>query len=373
MTAVRTFGDFGGSGTKAFYFQQTARAFLMEPEVGEINPSRISRLSLGGVSGSASEDSAYVSYGDRTYAVGRLGRIQAGNTGVGLPKSARAVVKALAQIGVVWEKMRESDSALGTYFPLEMGILLPLEQYWKDAEEVRANIRQAATHFRFRDTTLSAQVQKLEILPEGSGIYLSRLLQLGAEGKSGKDQTIVVLMFGHWQLSLLTFDRGNSPVESNSTSGGPGFIEYLRHCATEVPELPLDDPALFNAVLEGQDQIMVSGRSEPINIRAAKEFAHREYWRNVQEFLLKNLPSGEYEIVLAGGAVSRIENELRTFLEERRQWDMTIHGYDLTEQLRSVLADAAYANNPIAVVRLLDAYSGFRWLLSSPKISTTAK
>jgi hypothetical protein len=175
-------------------------------------------------------------------------------------------------------------------------------------------------------------------------------------------------MFGHWQLSILTFDRGNAPVENNSNSRGPGFIEYLQRCATEIPEMSFDSPLLFNAILENRDEILVPGRTEPISIKEAKQFAYRLYWEKVREFLLKYLPAEDCEIVIAGGAASRIESELKSFLQERQR--QTIDIYSLSNPLRSAMADSGMtATDPVSVVRLMDAYSGFRWLAASKTVA----
>jgi hypothetical protein len=113
---------------------------------------------------------------------------------------------------------------------------------------------------------MHGHLERIEMQPEGAGLYLAKGLQLARDGVAIRDRTVVVLMFGHRNLSILTFEKGSTPQETNSTSQGPGFVEYLKQCATELPGVAPDDPALLEAVLQNHETFHVPGRQEALDL-----------------------------------------------------------------------------------------------------------
>ena len=88
-------------------------------------------------------------------------------------------------------------------------------------------------------------------------------------------------MFSHRNLSILTFEKGSTPQETNSTSQGPGFVEYLKQCATELPGVAPDDPALLEAILQDYETFQIPGRQEALDLSQACIYA-REFYSKPQ-------------------------------------------------------------------------------------------
>lgn len=363
MTTIPVAIDIGGSGTKVVYWLNgKVRCLWMEPQVATINPNRISRFKLGQ---GAPEDSVYLRIGKEYSAVGALGRIQEGDAGLKLPKRERAVEKILAALGVIWERIGITSHAM----EVELMLLLPLNEYWKDTQELLRELRDSASEFMFRDHELSIHLDNVNIFPEGAGIFLARGLELGL---AIRNEVITVIMCGHRNLSVLTFDRGNAPVETNSTSKGPGFLRFLEQCAAEITELQPDDPTLLNAILEGESELIVPGRTEAYHLPSIRNYAWGFYLKEVKEFLLKQLKPGGDEIIMAGGAATSIREELSTFFEERNLVKRVSWGEELQAEIQDVLPRDESQLDEIAARRLCDVYGAFKYLISQMDIRTTA-
>ncbi len=299
---IQTYIDMGSSATKCLYWQSQPYLLHLDPQVARLNPARLDRLMLGGLTSQEPEDSAYVMVGNSAYAIGALAIAQKGDSGLALPKRDRAIYKILATLGVIAEKtLAAQDSGSGCEFTAQLGLLLPLEEYWQDRKELKAQILGAILDFSFRGRALFGQLERIEMQPEGAGLYLAKGLQLARAGVGIRDSTVVVLMFGHRNLSILTFEKGSTPQETNSTSQGPGFVEYLKQCATELPGVAPDDPALLEAILQGHPTFHIPGRKEALDLAKACSYAREFYLDRVNQFLVEWLPSAEVEVIVGGG------------------------------------------------------------------------
>jgi len=226
--ALKVFLDLGGSGTKGVYWNPWEERFevlWMEPHVALMNPEDIKTFKLGDkLGGRSPETSAYVQVDTQMYAVGMLGRILGGDSGLRNPKKDSLLVKVLAAIGVIWDRLRRNRYS--NQFHLEIGFLLPLAEYWRHAATLEQELRAALVGFSYRGHSLAAKSSRIEGLPEGAGIYIDRGRQLLQMGQNPAERVIVIGILGHRQASLLTFDHGNPPQRSNSKSDGPGFITH---------------------------------------------------------------------------------------------------------------------------------------------------
>ena len=166
MTAkIQTYIDMGSSATKCFYWHHKPELLHLSPQVARLNPARLDRLTLGGLTSQEPEDSAYITVGNGTYAVGALAIAQKGDSGLALPKRDRAVYKILATLGVIANKTftgKESEN-VDCEFDVQLGLLLPLEEYWQDRKDLKAQIQGAISEFSFRGKVLSGQLERIEM------------------------------------------------------------------------------------------------------------------------------------------------------------------------------------------------------------------
>ncbi|MEL7493409.1 MAG: ParM/StbA family protein [Cyanobacteria bacterium J06554_11] len=361
---IQTYIDMGSSATKCLYWHGKPALLHLDPQVARLNPTRLDRLMLGGLTSQEPEDSAYVMVGNSAYAIGALAIAQKGDSGLALPKRDRAVYKILATLGVIADKIHDQDASAeaGYEFEAQIGLLLPLEEYWQDRKELKAQIQGAISDFGFRGKALFGQLARIEMQPEGAGLYLAKGLQLARAGIGIRDRTVVVLMFGHRNLSILTFEKGSTPQEMNSSSQGPGFVEYLKQCATELPTVAPDDPALLEAVLEGHETFWIPGRREPLALAKASSYAREFYLDRVNQFLVEWLPSADVDVIVGGGAAYFIRPELEQFLEQRGLTPQITWADSLRQEMTDVLRGGSGTAEPdlITSVRWADVYGLFK-------------
>jgi hypothetical protein len=372
---IQTYIDMGSSATKCLYWQGQPHLLHLDPQVARLNPTRLDRLMLGGLTSQEPEDSAYVMVGHSAYAIGALAMAQKGDSGLALPKRDRAVYKILATLGVIAEKtlVAQKTNPSAGEFTAQLGLLLPLEEYWQDRQELKAQIVGAMADFRFRGRAWVGQLERLEMQPEGAGLYLAKGLQLARAGVSIRDSTVVVLMLGHRNLSILTFEKGSTPQETNSTSQGPGFVEYLKQCATELPGVAPDDPALLAAVLQAHPTFHVPGRREALDLAKACAYAREFYLERVTQFLVEWLPSAEVEVIVGGGAAYVIRSELEQFFDQRGMGQQVTWAEALRQEMTDVLRGPEGTDTPdlITSVRWADVYGLFKTFMYSAKPAQT--
>ena len=370
MTAkIQAYIDMGSSATKCFYWHHKPELLHLAPQVARLNPTRLDRLTLGGLTSQEPEDSAYITVGNGTYAVGALAIAQKGDSGLALPKRDRAVYKILATLGVIADKTFTgwNSENSGYEFSVQLGLLLPLEEYWQDRKELKAQLQGAISDFSFRGKVLSGQLERIEMQPEGAGLYLAKGLQLARSGISIRDRTVVVLMFGHRNLSILTFEKGSPPQETNSTSQGPGFIEYLKQCATELPGVAPDDPALLEAILQEYETFQIPGRQEALDLSKACIYAREFYLERVNQFLVEWMPSAEVVVIVGGVAAYFIRAELEQFFDHRGLTQQITLAETLRPEMTDVLRVQEGTAEPdlITSVRWADVYGLFKTFMYS--------
>ena len=370
--ALKVFLDLGGSGTKGVYWNPWEERFevlWMEPHVALMNPEDIKTFKLGDkLGGRSPETSAYVQVDTQMYAVGMLGRILGGDSGLRNPKKDSLLVKVLAAIGVIWDRLRRNRYS--NQFHLEIGFLLPLAEYWRHAATLEQELRAALVGFSYRGHSLAAKSSRIEGLPEGAGIYIARGRQLLQMGQNPAERVIVIGILGHRQASLLTFDHGNPPQRSNSKSDGPGFIRCLEQC---VSAENADNPDLYEAFIKGDKHFRVQGSDELIDLDAKRSFAIRYYQDEVKKFFKRELSQKtRYELTVVGGAIrhSQVELQQNFFpsleLTERVNW-----AEEIQDEVMKYLwnEDGTPVTDETARIRLADVYGAGRWFALSKSVS----
>lgn len=362
---IQAYLDLGSSATKGVYWSGGKFQWLwMLPQFASLSPNGVSRLN-NELGATEPEARAWVKVGSLAYAVGSLARASRGNSGIALPKKERAVYKILAAIGVMAERLK-----LVSEFELDLGVVLPLDEFWTDRKELKEALLGAVGSFEFQGRTYRVSLNVCEMRPEGLGLYMLRRMQLVKDDVNLTEHTMTILMFGHRNLSILTFDKGSPPTESNSTSRGPGFVELLRAVANDLAVgIAPDDSALLEAVLSKAEAMRVPGRSELLSIKAATNYAFSYYLQQVGDFMLEHLPAGEVELLMAGGAAYQIRNELTKWFKERNLLKEVTWSDVLLKEFQYYLPDGT---SSVDAVRYCDVFGLFKSLSEAYPIKRAA-
>lgn len=93
-------------------------------------------------------------------------------------------------------------------------------------------------------------------------------------------------------------------------------MEYLKQCATELPDVAPDDPTLLEAILQ-HETFHVPGQSKALDFSRACTYAREFYLERVNHFLVEWLPSAEVEVIIGGGTAYFIRPDLEWFFEQQ--------------------------------------------------------
>jgi hypothetical protein len=142
------------------------------------------------------------------------------------------VFKILGTIGAI-----ASREKLESSFDLELGVLLPLNEYHLAAES-EADIKSALASFYFQNKRLRVKLRDFLAMPEGYGT--AKYSAGCRDFKSFKEGNTAIVMFGYRNTSCLFFRRGTvSKPESGMTS--LGFYTLLDRLIETFPSLERQD------------------------------------------------------------------------------------------------------------------------------------
>ncbi|HEY9693731.1 MAG TPA: ParM/StbA family protein [Oculatellaceae cyanobacterium] len=362
---LQAYLDLGSSATKGVYWAGEKFQWLwMMPQYSMLSPTALSRLSAE-LGSESPESAAWIKVGNCGYAIGSLAKANGGDSAMRLPKKERAVYKILAAIGVIAERLN-----LSSEFELDLGVVLPIEEFWADCKELRRVVAESAKEFVFRGQQYRVVVNVCQMRPEGMGLYLLRRLQLKNEDIDLKNYSLTILMFGHRNLSILRFDRGSPPTEANSTSQGPGFMEYLRSVANDLAAgVAFDDPILLEGVLSDTKKIWVPGRGKSFAITEAMDYASQHYIQLVGDFMMQYLSGGATELLVAGGAAYQIQQQLLSWFKSRNLTDRVMWSEILLKEFQYYLPPKL---SQIDTIRYCDVYGAFKGLIETYPIGRGA-
>ncbi|OLP18730.1 hypothetical protein BST81_09105 [Leptolyngbya sp. 'hensonii'] len=356
------FVDLGSSLIKVLYFhEEQPRIFLMSPKLCTLSAKRLENL-LDANSDAPPEDLAWVQQGEDWIAVGTLAEQLNGSSAIKQRKAEQGLVRVLGVLGILQETLN-----LPAQFQCNLGIALPVAEY-ADRESFAQLLEQEARQYSFRGRPLQVEFTRLDIQIEGMGLVRDRRAELLSQNKSASSLKIVALMFGHRNLSVLTFAGSTLQLES-STSSGPGFVKAVEVLARELSVEPTTE-GLVEIVALGKQTYRFEGSLKPRSTIQAVAEARGEYWRMVADHLQGALPGGEFEIVAAGGALPVIKAELVTFFEQFGLSDHLSFADRLQKQLSKALAADPLCKGKLEdslTIRLLDAFVGLQTLLLKVK------
>ncbi len=306
--------DLGSSLTKIIWGTPEETHFLtMEPEIIQCDNKHLAtyrskRISLK----SNSADDAWVNLKDncsQSYVVGFLASVLLAEANLAAPKYESALYKVLAVLGIIAEQTQGQ-------FKINLTILLPYSE-WNDQSKLKEDIGKTIKEFWFRGRRLRLRLTGCQCLPEGVGVTMSRYHGLSKDIPS----SVVTLVFGHRNTSLLEFQRG---IFRNANTTNLGFFRLV----DQVIELSSGQErhGLHEAIFQLSYPVQINNpllnhickstapgnlEAEKNEIIAAINTAHDYYWTLISDWLDSKLPKKIHEIIIVGGAAQYLQHKLR--------------------------------------------------------------
>lgn len=350
--------DLGSSLTKSFYLNQGApHPLLMAPEVAWVQPELLAKMHNFNRDAEPNQV-AWVQIGEETTAVGQFAQNFSGDAGLMERKERRAIHKILAMLGAMQFKLEFPSSITAN-----LAVTLPITEF-NDRRLLQQALYEAAQTFVFRGEKLSIAFEKLQIFPEGFGLFLTRRGELAAQKIDPRTRTIAVVMFGHRNLSILVFKNG--VLQNQSRSDGPGFLNAVE-VAASLKGLSASTPYLMETIAQNLSQLRVAGQLTPLDMESINATARESYWKQVKSYLENHLPGGDYEIIVAGGAIAPIRTELVELLQQMGLSERVSFADSIQQQISTVLEKSSgFPDQNRLPLRLADVYAVFAatWAMS---------
>lgn len=354
MSRFQIFVDLGMSGTKASFSDGVHfHGYLCPPKVADLPPSELQILTEQGTQfGGGIEAGAYLQLGDQTYALADDAEGRPNKSTEMLRKSTLAKLRILGAIGELAHRFNNFRLSI------DIGVALPFDEYISDQHEVAKQL--TSTHsFSYRGKLIELDLQTIKILPEGAGLVQWRKIQALQQGQVTQ-QSYVVVIVGHRDLTFLIFRQGKPPTGEPSGTTRLGYLEYLQSISQGICKP--DNPFLFDALMREADSVAFPdqpGKIFPLQERKQKSEAF--YWEQVRHHLsdkFASLDIPNYEVLVGGGAAhTLLKPRLDTFFKSLPgasvNW-LSEMGNEICSVLGVVLASDQ--------ARFADCYGGAKWL-----------
>ena len=355
--------DPGSSMTKMVYrvlceVTYKPELFCMEPELIGVAFESIESYESGRINSPSPENEAWVHFEQSYYAVGFLAQKHFGaSVKLSELKYENAIPKVLAAVGAIAEK-----EGLGTSFGLWLALLLPYGE-WEDRERLSRALALALSNFSFRGKPMSVRLEFFECMPEGGGLVLTRSKKLGADFNF---MNIAVLMFGYRDISAVVFERGLSKGQTDNL-GLAWMVEQVKRRTSGQK----NSQALLEAIHQSGANLKPKyfkslARSKKAEFKAEEvaqitevvKIVRQEYWCQVSDWLVSNVPEDIDQVIVGGGTSEYLSAELKTFFAHTKvSW-----AAELEEDVR--LAFNLPPQKDALCLRLTDVYGLFRYLQS---------
>lgn len=354
--------DLGSSLIKSFFLNQGhIQPLTIHPQTAPL--SHLPEASYKGLGdGGNPESTAWVQAGGETVAVGQLASNFVPDVGLTEDKTSRASMRVLATLGVMRERSEEPAT-----LPVKLILSLPMSEY-KKKDYLKSTLEDYAGNFVFRDQHLSMSFKHLQFIPEGTGLFLCHKAQLQKQGGDIRNRTVIVLMFGHRNLSLLAFQNG--VLQGGlSNSNGPGFFKAAVEIGANTQGIRGEDhERLTEAMVFRKPKMRQHGHLKLVDCAEAVEAGLSSYWSQAQSYLtntLTPLVSENCDLIISGGPAWVIRDQLTTLFEEMGLADRMVFGGGLQEQLKDIFrAYPQFQQNNLLGLRMADPFGAFGALLS---------
>lgn len=281
------------------------------------------------------EDNAWIrtTKSGECHTVGLLASNQQATTSIKKSKQELLDYKILAAIGAIATREKLDSS-----FKLELGVLIPYNEYTKLKEDKdwSSNLKSTLSSFYFQTRQLKVKLSDLQCVPEGYGIasYLSQG-EYAADFSNGNS---AVIMLGYRNTSCLYFRRGTLDQNFSKTTTLFGFHALLEKMVEKVPTLEKKD--LIRAISTKTEENWsyssdlynykevetklqfeaLSRKSESQQLEQAYQTSLSEYWKLLSDWLDEILPQVK-EInlmVFGGGSYQLLKTQLAQYADS---WD----------------------------------------------------
>ena len=238
----------------------------------------------------------------------------------------------VAAIGVIVERLKLQ---LGKKkLEVHLGVLIPWNEY-NDRSIFEEQLRKILAGFEFRGVSICCSIGSILVRPEGGGVAATYIRQNGTDWLH--DKKVAVLMFGHRNVTALSFDRGKLTGDSPLL----GFSNFLD---AVIERKSVDRELLSNAVMdtiaraykdthieyEADNCYPEWGQYSPIKgLAKAKDVelkeqecklivdaitvATKEYWEKIEKWLGKTIPSAVDIVIISGGAGEFLQPDLERY------------------------------------------------------------
>lgn len=281
------------------------------------------------------EDNAWVRLPERNecHLVGYVAKDYRATTSINKLKNESLVYKVLGVVGAIASKKKLPKS-----FKLELGVLLPLNEYrlevdWKN------QFKSALSCFYFQDKQLKVKLSFFVHKPEGYGYTLYTYRQNDADYFHNGNTAII--MMGYRNTSCLFSHRG-TPSQEHSKTTDLGFYTLLDKVIRRVPGYERDDliraisteteeswkrPNKKSCLTYSEVSTVIDFASltrssdsskaekEKDKIQQAYDVSLDEYWRLLSERLDEILPRHKKvdAILVAGGSSALLKEQLEEY------------------------------------------------------------
>ncbi|NEQ44319.1 MAG: hypothetical protein F6K00_12485 [Leptolyngbya sp. SIOISBB] len=359
--------DLGSSASKFFYrlhLEQTAPIWVGAEVVEGLAPEILNGFNAGG----RPQDNAWLEVDGNVVMVGEAAKAFLDSNSLSANKAEKAVYKLAAVLGVLAELEQ-----LPSRYEATIWLSLPLAEI-KTRHEISAKLVALCQRgFTFRGKAQQPTVN-LKCFPEGFGLYLHRKQQLERLGEKIALRPTSIVMMGHRNLSILSFENGSLNL-AGSASDGPGFWPIFEKAARSAGMTAPDYPALLRALSSGDAEQISPARASVFDFSVAMAAVQSAYGQAVTVYLRDNLLGrvleGSADILISGGAFPMIRAQLEGFFEEIHCRERVTFTEGDDDTLTDVVRDLpeSYQLSTLSI-RMMDGYGLFLGLIG--KLPSTA-
>lgn len=329
--------DAGTSLSKILYQlgSGTVKYLTMEPEVMTLPASSASSLPNSSGLGKP-EDNAWVRLHleGECFVTGKVARNYRATVSIKRLKHESLVPKILAALGAIATKEGLDQ------FNLDLAVLIPFGEY-SSRDELEKELRSAVETFYFQNRQCQVKLQRYNCIAEAGGLVFSYIHRNGL--CKFQNQTLVYLMFGYRNTSLLLFREGTlSQTESSTTQ--LGFYDFIDKFTHKVPGISREEvQAAIITLSKGYHNLERAQREyeqvthisvndlikskntekaelQKIKIQAALETATQEYWQLLTQWLYEILPPLNQlnGVIYCGGASHLFLSQICTYFDNNQ-------------------------------------------------------
>ena len=325
MSSAAVALDFGSSLNRGVYVgegkHEAPKLIAFPPYSLKVKESTINSIKERalGVTSNRPETAAWLRVNNEWYVVGELAKNE---RCAELCLEARKFIAAepitLATVGAIAKRHLFANE-----FSIKLGILLPWSEY-QDRAKYEQYITDSLSCFEFQGTEYRVTVDDFKCLPEGSGLFAK-----GRQQKQGRlvnvgEITILVVVVGYRNISLLFLEKGNLSRGYTADYGMSWMVERVKQRTSGYKDEQLIQaiakagPNINQKALDPLvDALPPRMRADELQCLTAAFTASRtEYVNVLAEWMQPKINVPINEVVASGGTFHSFKSELMPLLRE---------------------------------------------------------